>query len=165
MREGRSAESVSAVRTAMAGPLAAMGESFFWGTWLPFSLALTLLLGALHPGLTLGLVLFFLGVYNAAHLLARVGGYYLGYRWRAGIVPRLASLRLQRVTLLLAATGMLLVAARVAVLAGSGKNVLSGFLWAVFFWGVLRLGVRPSFIAGGAAAASVVYSIVKAGLS
>lgn len=162
VREGGSADSVSTVRTAMAGPLAAIGESFFWGTWFPFSLALTMLIGAFHPRWTL--VLVFLGVYNAAHLLARVGGFYLGYRWRAGIVVRLAALRLQRVTLVLAATGMALVAARLVVLAGAEKNMVLGFLWAFFFWGVLRLGVRPSLIAAGTAAASVVYSLTKAGL-
>jgi hypothetical protein len=29
-------ETILAARSAMSGPLAALGETFFWGTWLPF---------------------------------------------------------------------------------------------------------------------------------
>ena len=48
-RGERTADEVLAVRSAMAGPLAAIGEGFFWGTWLPFSLAVAGVAGMAFP--------------------------------------------------------------------------------------------------------------------
>jgi PTS system mannose-specific IID component len=161
-RGERSTEDILATRAAMAGPLAAIGEGFFWGTWLPFSLAVTGVAAMLYPGRALLIAGFFLLLYNTPHLGMRWSGFYLGYRHKGAVVGKLALLRLQRVMVAVTVVGAGLAALRLAV--GPGGFTFRPFLWAGVFWGFLRLGVRPSLLAAGTAGACVIYSIGKAAL-
>lgn len=161
-RGERSMEDVLAARSAMAGPLAAIGEGFFWNTWLPFSLAVAGVAGMAFPNHAGDVALMFLVLFNAPHLGARISGFYLGHRFKTQVVGTLALLRLQKAIVAVTAMGAALAALRLAV--GPAGVALKPFLWAGVFWGFLRLGLRPSVLAAGTAAVCVVYSLAKAAL-
>ncbi len=158
---GPSVENILAARSAMSGPLAALGETFFWGTWLPFSLVATLVLGMLGPQWAMGAPLLFLLLFNVPHLASRAVGLWWGYRWKSQVVSHLAPLKIQSILPLLAVIGMGLVLVRVGGSPFKGMTGPLSFLWVGFFWGILRLGVRPSFIAMGVTGASVAYSFLR----
>lgn len=69
-------ESVNAVKTALMGPLAGIGDSFFWGTFRIIGAGIGASLAM--EGSILGAVLFFL-IYNIPHLLVRYHGLKIGY--------------------------------------------------------------------------------------
>ena len=75
--EGCAPESVEALKKALMGPYAAIGDSFFWGALRPFSAV-----GAVILALTGTLLapLAFLLLYTPAQLLVRVKGFLEGYR-------------------------------------------------------------------------------------
>lgn len=73
---GRSAD-VSDIKTALAAPLGALGDSFFWGGIRPLASALAV--AFLMPGLRWA-PLFFLAFYNVWHLGARADLLWLGFR-------------------------------------------------------------------------------------
>ncbi len=158
---GPSTETILAARSAMSGPLAALGETFFWGTWLPFALVVTLFLGRLGPGWMMGSAAVFLVLFNTLHLGVRAVGLWLGYRWKSEVVAHLAPLRIQSLLPMLAVVGMVLVLIQAGAVPLKGESVLVSLLWVGFFWGVLRLGVRPSYVAMGVAGACVAYSWVR----
>lgn len=70
-------ESVNAVKTALMGPLAGIGDSFFWGTFRVIAAGIGCSLAA--QGNILGVILFLL-IYNIPHLLVRFYGLKVGYK-------------------------------------------------------------------------------------
>ncbi len=70
-------ESVNAVKTALMGPLAGIGDSFFWGTFRIIGAGIGCSLAA--QGSILGVILFLL-LYNVPHLLVRFYGLKIGYK-------------------------------------------------------------------------------------
>lgn len=70
-------ESINAVKTALMGPLAGIGDSFFWGTLRIIAAGIGVSLAA--QGSILGAVLFFL-MYNIPQLFVRYQGLKLGYK-------------------------------------------------------------------------------------
>ena len=70
-------ESINAVKTALMGPLAGIGDSFFWGTLRIIAAGIGASLAA--QGSILGAVLFFL-MYNIPQLFVRYQGLKLGYK-------------------------------------------------------------------------------------
>lgn len=70
-------ESVNAVKTALMGPLAGIGDSFFWGTFRIIGAGIGCSLAA--QGSILGVILFLL-LYNIPHLLVRFYGLKIGYK-------------------------------------------------------------------------------------
>ena len=70
-------ESVNAVKTALMGPLAGIGDSFFWGTFRIIGAAIGCSLAA--QGSILGVIMFLL-IYNIPHLLVRYFGLKIGYQ-------------------------------------------------------------------------------------
>ena len=70
-------ESITAVKTALMGPLAGIGDSFFWGTLRIIAAGIGASLAA--QGSILGAVLFFL-MYNIPQLFVRYQGLKLGYK-------------------------------------------------------------------------------------
>ena len=70
-------ESINAVKTALMGPLAGIGDSFFWGTLRIIAAGIGASLAA--QGSILGAVLFFL-MYNIPQLFLRYQGLKLGYK-------------------------------------------------------------------------------------
>lgn len=91
--DGAPPETILRFRTAVAGPLGALGDRVVWATWLPLSSLLALI--ALESGVAAwGAVLLFLGIYNVGHLVLRVWGFRTGYRQGARLATALRSSRL-----------------------------------------------------------------------
>jgi mannose PTS system EIID component len=92
--DGEPPERVERLRTALAGPLGALGDRLVWAGWLPACAAIGLLLVALRAGVWS--VVAFLVLYNALHLWLRVWGLRMGWRSGTGVAAALASPGLQR---------------------------------------------------------------------
>ena len=80
--DGEQPARIERFRTALCGPLGAVGDRLVWAAWLPFCSIVAL--AAFGLGARTGAVLLlFLGLYNAGHLALRVWGLRAG--WRAGM--------------------------------------------------------------------------------
>ena len=88
--EGEPGDRISRFRTAVGGPLGALGDRLVWAAWLPLCtvVAVCLYLAGLAP---LWTVLAFLVVYNAGHLVLRVWGFREGWESGIGLAVRLRS--------------------------------------------------------------------------
>lgn len=84
-------EKVNAFKTALMGPLAALGDSFFWHSLRP---AVGALSAALVPLLSAWAAVFFLVAYNLVHLTFRARFFLIGYRDTERLVETLARARL-----------------------------------------------------------------------
>lgn len=76
-------ESINAVKTALMGPLAGIGDSFFWGTFRIIGAGIGKSLAA--KGSILGAILFLL-IYNIPHFLVRYYGLKMGYKSGVGFL-------------------------------------------------------------------------------
>ena len=85
-------ESVAELRTALAGPLAAVGDGFFWLSLRPAAAVIALAFMTL-PSAAGG---FFL-IYSSVHLTVRLYVFRIGYRDGAGIVTAVGRLAFQSV--------------------------------------------------------------------
>lgn len=88
-----SAAQVTAYKSALMGPLAALGDSFFWHSLRP---AVGAFAAALVPLLSGWSALLFLVVYNTVHLTFRARFFLLGYREGEKLVEALGRARLPR---------------------------------------------------------------------
>jgi mannose PTS system EIID component len=84
---------VTAYKTALMGPLAALGDAFFWHSLRP---AVGAFAAALVPLLSGWAALLFLVVYNTVHLTFRARFFQLGYREGEGLVAALGRAHLPR---------------------------------------------------------------------
>jgi PTS system mannose-specific IID component len=75
-------ERIERFRTAACGPLGSVGDRLVWAAWLPLCSLLGLTAFALGMP-AWGVVMLFLGIYNAGHLALRVWGLDAG--WRNGL--------------------------------------------------------------------------------
>jgi len=75
--EGFDIESVTALKAALMGPIAGIGDSFFWGTFRIIAAGVGCGLAA--KGILLGALLFLL-IFNVPHYLVRYYGLKLGYK-------------------------------------------------------------------------------------
>ncbi|MEX2182270.1 MAG: PTS system mannose/fructose/sorbose family transporter subunit IID [Gemmatimonadaceae bacterium] len=132
--EGIGEEQIERFRRAAPGPLGSVGDRLIWAGWLPFCSALGLLAFGLGVS-PAGVVLIFLGCYNAGHLALRIWGLHAG--WRNGLrvatalgnpVLRQGPAHLARATALVA--GMALPVAAAGII-GPGRVLLGGVLAAV----------------------------------
>ena len=80
--DGEAPERIERFRTALCGPLGALGDRLVWATFLPLCSFTALAVFGLG-GSPLATVLTFLGLYNAGHLGLRVWGLQAG--WRKGL--------------------------------------------------------------------------------
>jgi PTS system mannose-specific IID component len=80
--DGEPAERIERFRTALCGPLGALGDRLVWATWLPLCSFAALVLFGLGAS-PLATVATFLGLYNAGHIGLRVWGLQAG--WRRGL--------------------------------------------------------------------------------
>ncbi|MBP9128197.1 MAG: PTS mannose/fructose/sorbose transporter family subunit IID [Elusimicrobia bacterium] len=160
LAEGRGPkrDAILTARSAMSGPLSALGESFFWGTWLPFCAVFCWVLNGSAIRSTGWTIVLFVGLFNLPHLWVRSVGLWLGYRWKTEVVPHLVLFRVQKMLPYLAVGGMALAVWQAASIASGETTVVQGLLWTVFFWGTLRLGVRPSFVALAVAGLSMAFA-------
>ena len=76
-------ESINAVKAALMGPLAGIGDSFFWGTFRIIGAGFGTSLAA--KGSILGAILFLL-IYNVPHLIVRYFGLKIGYKSGVGFL-------------------------------------------------------------------------------
>lgn len=70
-------ESINSVKVALMGPMAGIGDSFFWGTLRVIAAGIGVSLAT--KGSILGAILFLL-IFNIPHLLVRYYGLFLGYK-------------------------------------------------------------------------------------
>ena len=130
----RKPSSVSAFKSALGPPFAALGDGFFWLALRP---AAALVAAITEPYLGLWCVLLFLALYNGVHLAARAWLFFAGYRRGEGIVAVISRAHVPQ------STG--LVKGCAAVLAGAiaGRSVLIAGLpnrpWHAVLIGVLIL--------------------------
>lgn len=77
--DGEPPARIERFRTALCGPLGAVGDRLVWASFLPLCSFVALLVFGLG-GSPLTVVLVFLGLYNAGHLLIRVWGLRIGLK-------------------------------------------------------------------------------------
>lgn len=70
--------SINSIKVALMGPLAGIGDTFFWGTFRIIGSGIGISLA--QQGSILGPILFLL-IYNIPHILVRVYGLKLGYKY------------------------------------------------------------------------------------
>jgi PTS system mannose-specific IID component len=111
-------QEVKNFRDALAAPLAAIGDAFFWDALRP---ACALLAVLTAPTLGLWALAVFLGVYNITHLSIRIWLYVVGYRKAEGLIAPIGRARFPVNTAFVRQLAAVLagaVAAQVAVVAG-----------------------------------------------
>lgn len=74
---------INNVKVGLMGPLAGIGDSFFWGTLRIIAAGIGLSLA--QQGSVLGAILFLI-IFNVPHLLIRYYGTVLGYQFGAGLM-------------------------------------------------------------------------------
>jgi mannose/fructose/sorbose-specific phosphotransferase system IID component len=74
--EESNADAIGAIKAALMGPLAGIGDSFFWGTIRIIGAGIGT--GLAVKGNILGAILFLL-IYNVPHYILRIGGLKIGY--------------------------------------------------------------------------------------
>jgi PTS system mannose-specific IID component len=124
-------ESAEHFKASLMGPLAALGDGFFWFSLRPAAGALC---AALYPFLGVWSAVLFLVLYNAVHLTARARFFVLGYRAGDAIVLSLSRAQIPRWGERLRA---------IAALCAGG---LAAYLSVTFAW---RTGLPHAPLAGG----------------
>ncbi len=146
--EGLKEGEIEAFKKALMGPCGAIGDSFFWGAWRPFSSMVAVTLTIRHWDVWAPLI--FLILYNLPHLWIRWKGLVEGYRRRKGVVryieglgmPHLAK-RVRYLTIVLLSLFLALLLR--GMLDGGDAGLLApGILGLVLLTGyLLRRGVSP----------------------
>ncbi len=154
-----SAEDIARFKSTLMGPLAALGDGFFWLSLRPATGAVGV---ALIPLMGIWAPLAFVGAYNLVHLAARAWLFVVGYRLGSGVVARLRDLKVPtwsnrlRSIAAAAASGMgVWVALRFGALAGSDSGLyVSGACFGLGVLGVLLVerNVPPLAVLYGTAA-------------
>lgn len=70
-------ETISSIKAALMGPVAGVGDSFYWGTFRVIAAGIGLSLAS--QGNILGPILYFL-IYTTLHLIGRYGCLHIGYK-------------------------------------------------------------------------------------
>jgi len=148
-------ESVSAFKQSLMGPLAALGDGFFWLSLRPACGAVSALLALAavfsgRPLAALWAVPVYLVSYNAVHIGIRARFFIAGYRLGDGVVPALAASRLPSI------------GQRLRVLAAVGAGAAGGL-------GALSLPAGPHVVhwaaLGAAGLFAAAYALLARGLS
>lgn len=146
-----------AMKNALTGPYAAIGDAFFWGAWRPFCGLISVTL-AIMGSLAAPLVL--LSLYNPPHLWVRIRGYTEGVRKGRGGAAFIAALDLPRRTrqirwgsLVFVATAAALlpegVAGQIPLVTGLTMKLALLFVMLASYWGI-RKGLSPFLLLYGA---------------
>ena len=143
--DGRSSPSkVKEFKGALGGPLAALGDSFFWASLRPASAALAAML---LPFIGAWTVLVFLLTYNGVHLAARTHLFLSGLRLGDGLLEAIGSMRLaSRSITLKKVTAVFLGVAAVTLVTAQISNLGYPIYWTVVI--IIMAGgmiFRPSF--------------------
>jgi mannose PTS system EIID component len=121
--DGVPPEQVERLRTALCGPLGALGDRLVWAGWLPFTSGLALIGVAL--GLGLRAVIGFLIVYNIGHVALRWWALHAGWTYGGRVATALREPVLQRATTLSAPAMALVMGAALPLVA---RYLTAGFL-------------------------------------
>lgn len=138
-------EKVTAFKTSLMGPLAALGDAFFWHALRP---AVGAVAAAYAPLAGAWAALFFLLAYNTVHFSFRARLFLLGYREGAGLVQSLARAHLPAWTQRL-------------------RSVAAACAGGLAAWLALELGagqpgaLGPAVAVGCLAAGTAAYELVK----
>jgi PTS system mannose-specific IID component len=108
-KKDRCPEFILRIKSCMAGPFAALGDSFFWATWRPFTSVIGICLFFLNrektfiywvaPGL-------FLVFYNIVHLIVQNIGLWVGYFLKTQLIEVVSRTNCLRVIHLLRLIGL-----------------------------------------------------------
>jgi PTS system mannose-specific IID component len=136
-------EEIITIKKNMAGPLAAIGDNFFWGTWRPF-------VGVMAAGIAIAFFgdhainwpwaapLFFVALYNLLSMGFRFWSLKISFNYREQIIRDIAGLRMQSARNAINAIGSIVAALIVIVyVLKFSHNVRDALLLAVFFSGAL----------------------------
>ncbi|HZI20910.1 MAG TPA: PTS system mannose/fructose/sorbose family transporter subunit IID [Gemmatimonadales bacterium] len=121
--DGVPPEQVVRLRTALCGPLGALGDRLVWAGWLPLTSGLALIGVAL--GLGVRAVLGFLIVYNIGHVALRWWALRAGWTYGGRVATALREPVLQRATTLSAPAMALVTGAALPLVA---QSLASGFV-------------------------------------
>ncbi|MBU0951559.1 MAG: PTS system mannose/fructose/sorbose family transporter subunit IID [Elusimicrobia bacterium] len=89
-------------KTNMAGPLAAIGDAFFWAVWRPFCALLVvfpvvIFFKGINNFVIWWLFFGFLIFYNSLNIYLRYYGVFMGYRLRERIIKNISRWNIQRI--------------------------------------------------------------------
>lgn len=87
---GVPADRIDRFRTALSGPLGAVGDRLVWAGWLPLCSLIAVLCFGLGAS-PLAVILVFLVLYNAGHLSLRIWGLYVGWTRGLSVASALAN--------------------------------------------------------------------------
>jgi PTS system mannose-specific IID component len=143
--DGEPSERIERFRTALCGPLGALGDRLVWASFLPLSSLTALLAFGLGAG-PLAVTLTFLVVYNSGHMALRIWGLETGLRRGLSVAQALAAPALQRAPMRLGqlAAGLAGMALPLALqrLIGPGRALLGVVLLGVLATGLLLARLR-----------------------
>jgi PTS system mannose-specific IID component len=147
-RGAAEARRVSAFKSALAPPFAALGDGFFWLALRP---AAALIAAVSEPYLGLWSVVFFLALYDGVHLAARAWLFFAGYLRGEEIVAAVSHVHLPQTIAILKGSAAVLagvIAGRSVVIAGLPHRPWHAVLIAlliVALWGLLpRMGLTAA---------------------
>lgn len=166
--DGERPELIERFRTACCGPLGSVGDRLVWAGWLPACTLLGLAAFGLGASPT-GVVLLFLGSYNAGHVALRIWGLRAGYRHGLRVASALGTpllrqgpAHLARAAALLAGIGLPVVMRGVI---GPARGVLFGVMAAAAIGAIalarLQGRVEGWRVAVVGLAALILYSVVR----
>ena len=108
------ASAISTIKVALMGPLAGIGDAFFWGVFRVVSAGIGVSFAL--SGSPLG-ALFFLILYNTPNILCRYFGLFLGYREGSSLLEKwTASGLLDRVTNSAGILGVMVIGSMIATM-------------------------------------------------
>jgi len=163
-------EQLSILKNNLAGPLAAIGDTFFWATWRPFSVLLAISVALLllkYGSFSGGLIVpaLFLVIYNVLPLPFRYWSLRASYRMHEKIVEIIASLEFQSVVDIVKLISILVLAAAFVFyfFNYAGTFLYKLLLLAVFMLGAILGSFRISttLVFFGVIILSVVLAYIK----
>ncbi len=162
-------DDIARFRTACCGPLGSIGDRLVWAGWLPLCSFLALVAAGFGASPT-GVVLLFLGSYNAGHVALRLWGLQIGYRngLRVGSALGTPFLRLGPAQLVRASALLAGIALPLAwrLVMGPTRPVLGGTVFVCAALGAVALArfhgrVEGWRIAVGGLAAFILFASVR----
>jgi PTS system mannose-specific IID component len=166
--EGQAPERIERFRTALCGPLGALGDRLVWATFLPLcSFAALVVFGI--GGSPLATVLTFLILYNIGHLGLRIWGLQAGWRKGLNVAQSLGHPLLQRSQPYLGKVAAVLAGFAFPValhrVIGPGQILLGGTLIGVLAGAVLLASLHGRVegwkLSVGVLTAFVLYSVIQ----
>lgn len=133
---------ISGVKTGMMGPLAAMGDLFFWRTLRPIAAVIAVTF-ALNGYLYAPLV--FLVLYNIPHIYIRVAGVFLGYKEDVKIIKKIQSFNVNNIVKVFGTIGIFFSAVLFAnILDWDIVTISTIFYFAILFFALflLKRGIK-----------------------